>query len=194
MARLPNVGSDLDAWGDILNEYLLVAHNADGTQKESGLPPGALVPYAGASAPTGFLLCDGSAVSRTTYAALYGVIGATYGAGDGSTTFNLPDLRGRVPVGIALSGGHAEVSSLGANDGASLANRRPKHGTGFFGTTGGGGGPGPNPTFIASGVTGAVQNYLQADYPLSGNAGMTGLPAGPVNQPSYIVVNFIIKT
>ncbi len=54
---------------------------------------GMITPYAGASAPAGFLLCDGSAVSRTTYAALFSVTSTTYGAGDGSTTFNLPNLK-----------------------------------------------------------------------------------------------------
>jgi microcystin-dependent protein len=55
--------------------------------------------WAAASAPTGWLLCDGSAVSRTTYAGLFAILSTTYGVGDGSTTFNLPDLRGRFPVG-----------------------------------------------------------------------------------------------
>ena len=55
--------------------------------------------FAGQTAPTGWLMCDGSAVSRTDYAGLYSVIGDTYGAGNGSTTFNLPDLRNRFPVG-----------------------------------------------------------------------------------------------
>jgi hypothetical protein len=61
--------------------------------------PGMVAAYAGSSAPSGWLLCDGTAVSRTTYSALFAAIGTSYGAGDGSTTFNLPDLRGRVPVG-----------------------------------------------------------------------------------------------
>lgn len=60
---------------------------------------GLIFPYAGSTAPAGFLLCDGSAVSRTTYADLFALIGTTYGAGDGSTTFNVPDLRGSVIVG-----------------------------------------------------------------------------------------------
>lgn len=64
-----------------------------------GTPSGSLVAYAGASAPSGWLLADGSAVSRTTYASLYTAIGTAWGVGDGSTTFNLPDMRGRVPVG-----------------------------------------------------------------------------------------------
>ncbi|BAO20617.1 putative tail collar domain-containing protein [Pseudomonas phage PPpW-3] len=53
------------------------------------------------------MLCYGQAVSRTTYAGLFAVIGITYGAGDGSTTFNLPDLRGRVPAGVDNMGGTA---------------------------------------------------------------------------------------
>ena len=66
---------------------------------------GMLVPYAGSSAPTGWLLCYGQAVSRTTYADLYAVLGSTYGSGDGSTTFNVPDLRGRVVAGQDDMGG-----------------------------------------------------------------------------------------
>jgi microcystin-dependent protein len=57
-------------------------------------PPGAVIMYAGSSAPTGYLLCDGSAVSRTTFAALFAVISTVYGVGDGSTTFNVPNTKG----------------------------------------------------------------------------------------------------
>lgn len=63
------------------------------------LPIGAITEYAGATAPTNWLICDGSAISRSTYADLFNVIGTTYGQGDGLTTFNLPDYTGRVPVG-----------------------------------------------------------------------------------------------
>ena len=59
-------------------------------------PPGVLQAYAGSTPPTGWLLCDGSAVSRTTYSALFSAIGTTWGIGDNSTTFNLPDGRGAV--------------------------------------------------------------------------------------------------
>ena len=77
------------------------------------VPPGMIAPYAGKTAPEGWLLCDGSAVSRTTYAALYAAIGTTYGAGNGSTTFTLPDLRGRVPAGANAS--NALASKAGAD-------------------------------------------------------------------------------
>jgi len=81
------------------------------------IPVGQLNPFAGATAPTGWLLCDGTAVSRTTYAGLYAVIGDTYGSGDGSTTFNLPDLRRRAPIGRGAS------DTLGGSDGITYASR-----------------------------------------------------------------------
>lgn len=68
-------------------------------------PTGAVLDFAGASAPSGWLLCYGQPVSRTTYADLFAVVGTTYGVGDGSTTFNLPDLRGRVAAGRDDMGG-----------------------------------------------------------------------------------------
>jgi microcystin-dependent protein len=66
-------------------------------------PAGIVMPFAGSVAPQGYLLCDGSAVSRTDYADLFAAIGTTYGAGDGSSTFNVPDLSGRVVLGVSQS-------------------------------------------------------------------------------------------
>ena len=66
-------------------------------------PAGIVMPFAGSTAPQGYLLCDGSAVSRDTYSALFTAIGTTYGSGDGSTTFNVPDLSGRVVLGVSQS-------------------------------------------------------------------------------------------
>lgn len=63
------------------------------------IPIGKIDMYAGSTAPAGWLLCDGSAISRTTYASLFAVIGTTYGTGDGSTTFNVPNLQGKFPIG-----------------------------------------------------------------------------------------------
>lgn len=82
--------------------------NADAinvAQLNALIPPGSVITTAATSAPSGWLLCSGAAVSRTTYADLFAVIGTTYGAGDGSTTFNLPDLRGRVAAGLDNMGG-----------------------------------------------------------------------------------------
>lgn len=75
--------------------------------KSSGVPSGTLVGYGGTAAPAGWLLCDGSAVSRTTYASLFTAISTTFGSGDGSSTFNLPDLRGRAIAGKDDMGGSA---------------------------------------------------------------------------------------
>lgn len=66
--------------------------------KVVSVPTGALMGFAGSTAPSGWLVCDGSAVSRTTYADLFARIGSTYGDGDGSTTFNLPDCDGYLPI------------------------------------------------------------------------------------------------
>ena len=81
------------------------------------MPTGSLMPYAGASAPTGYFLCDGSAKSRTTYAGLFAIIGTTYGVGDGSTTFNIPDLRGRVIAGQDDMGGSSANRLTGQSGG-----------------------------------------------------------------------------
>ncbi len=82
----------------------------------SSVPTGLISPYGGSSAPSGWLNCDGSAVSRATYSALFTAIGTTYGAGDGSTTFNLPDLRGRASVGIGQGSGLTN-RAIGASGG-----------------------------------------------------------------------------
>ena len=88
------------------------------------IPSGMLAPFAGATAPTGWFLCHGQAVSRSTYANLFAVLGTTYGAGDGTatsgTTFNLPDLRGRTIAGQDDMGGSA-ASRLTGDNGASTA-------------------------------------------------------------------------
>ena len=68
------------------------------------LPIGSYIQFAGSQAPAGFLVCNGGAISRTTYSALFAVIGTTYGGGDGSTTFNLPNLTDRFLQGSTTSG------------------------------------------------------------------------------------------
>lgn len=94
---------------------------------EPDIPNGAWMWYAGAAAPVGWLAMDGAAVSRTTYPALFGLLGTTYGAGDGSTTFNMPDMQGRSPVGL---GTHVDVNTIGKSDANAVANRRPNTPTG----------------------------------------------------------------
>jgi microcystin-dependent protein len=114
-----NVGPDANAVGGSLAVNGTV--NATSDVQVGGvsvqLPTGIMLPFAGStsSVPSGWLYCDGSAVSRTTYAKLYGVIGTTYGAGDGSTTFNLPDSRGRVIAGNDSTTGRLNASGQFAN-------------------------------------------------------------------------------
>ena len=103
------------------NNYVLTADSAQATGVKfadpntiiTPFPTASIVMYSGAAAPTSWFLCDGAAVSRTTYSALFAIISTTYGAGDGATTFNVPDMRGRVPVGVGTgTGGGATGTGL----------------------------------------------------------------------------------
>ena len=86
---------------------------------------GAIVAFAGTTEPEGWLFCDGAAISRTRYENLFNAIGEIYGAGDSSTTFNLPDLRGRFPLGLDNMGGtSADVVTAAEADSAGRQRRR----------------------------------------------------------------------
>lgn len=106
--------------GTATNRVLTPANLAAVLATLSSVPPGVIVPYAAATEPTGWLLCYGQAVSRTTYAALFAVLntdGLIYGVGDGSTTFNLPDARGRVVAGQDDMGGTSANRLTGVSGG-----------------------------------------------------------------------------
>lgn len=149
--------------------------------------------WAGDAAPAGFLLCDGTEISRGTFSALFGVIGTRFGAGNGSTTFNLPDFRGRLPVGVNTSIG--EHAAVGNNDGTGLGARRVRHRHsvndpghrhiyvnpgGSLGTGGAGGVSGPNynewTDTRGTGISVGPQTGLE-----------------PVDTSSFLTINFIIK-
>lgn len=153
------------------------------------VPVGSLQAYAGSSAPTGWLLCDGSAVSRTTYSNLYSTIGTTFGSGDGSTTFNVPDMRGRHPIGAGTGVGQG-VSGSGAPSGTALTartlgafggdERLQAHAHslyGFDGVSYGAGAIGLMRNLFGSSVTGAHDQ--------SQGSGQ--------NMSPYVVTNYIIK-
>lgn len=105
-------------------------------------PPGSLMIWAGSTLPDRTLVCNAAAVSRTTYSALFRAIGTTWGAGDGSTTFNLPDFRGKMVIGadgssyiLGASGGSATTTLITANLPAhSHAVTDPGHTHAFTGT------------------------------------------------------------
>ena len=134
----------------------------------ASVPTGSLLPYAGASAPAGYLFCFGQAVSRATYAALFTALSTLHGAGDGSTTFNLPDLRGRAVAGkddmggtsanrlTGLSGG-VDGDVLGGSGGAEshllLTAEMPSHTHTFtYGTNDVNGGGGSFPMYNAGSI------------------------------------------
>jgi len=99
------IAAKFDANGKIGTTQLangaVTSEKIDSSTSQAICPVGTILPFAGSSAPSGnWLLCNGSAVSRTTYAGLFAVIGTAYGTGDGTTTFNLPDFRDKVMQGV----------------------------------------------------------------------------------------------
>jgi len=144
-------------------------------------PSGAIVSYAGSSAPDGYLLCDGSTVSRTTYADLYDVIGTTYGTGDGSTTFALPDLQDKFVLGkgdtystLAATGGETEHTLT--------TDEMPSH---HHTITGGTSGTAGYVTMESDGNSASTESSNGTNY--------TGGGEAHNNMPPYIVLNYIIK-
>ena len=112
-----------------MSNYEATRYDFDGANLTGiqGVNTGIIVPWSSASVPTGFLECNGANVSRSTYSDLFAVVGTTYGSGDGSSTFGLPDLQDNVAVGksnnkaLASTGGANTVTSTG-NVGGSTAN------------------------------------------------------------------------
>ena len=112
-----------------MSNYEATRYDFDGANLTGieGIPTATIVPWSDSSVPSGFLECNGAAVSRSTYSALFAIIGTTYGAGDGASTFNVPDLQDNVAVGksgtkaLASTGGANTVASTG-NVGGSTAN------------------------------------------------------------------------
>ena len=110
-----------------------------GTQVASSTPAGAVLSFAMNTAPTGWLECDGTAINRTTYATLFAAIGTTFGNGNGSTTFNIPDLRGVFVRGWAngkLNSGTDSIYDAGRNFGTEQADAFKAHSHTFKGATG----------------------------------------------------------
>lgn len=114
-------------------DTVLKQYSGDTAQVEVvGVPSGTVLDFAGSTLPAGYLLCSGQAVSRTTYSRLFAVIGSTWGNGDGSTTFNVPDLRGRATFGKDNMGGSTagRITVAGGNfDGTVLGNTGGSQGT-----------------------------------------------------------------
>ncbi len=143
--------------------------------------------FAGVTAPSGWLACDGSAVSRTAYSALFNVIGTTFGAGDGATTFSLPDMRGRVPVGVGTGTGltNRALAAIGGEENHALSNAEmPVHNHG--GTAGGG----PFATPYPAGTWPTTGGGAEAANPTIPN---DGGGAAHNNMQPFLAINFIIR-
>lgn len=153
------------------------------------LPAGTIIPFAGNVVPEGFLICNGAAVSRTTYASLFAAIGTLYGTGDGSTTFNLPDARDRVLQGA--SGTHSTGSYIAAG----LPNiRGDAHSPDFVYGTGDSGFVSPNTISNTAGGLGAPFTVTRAgnlNFDASRYSAIYG--ASTTVQPNATAVQYLIK-
>jgi microcystin-dependent protein len=152
--------------------------------REDSTPTGAITGFGGTTAPTGYLMCDGTAVSRAAYADLFSVISTGYGVGDGTTTFNVPDMQGNVAVGIGASG----ITSLGDTGGEQthtlITSEMPAHThtdtLDLYALEVGAG--------RAFGTSGSAQGTSAI------TSDSTGGDGAHQNMMPYVGVNFIIKT
>jgi len=157
------------------------------------MPSSTILPYAATVAPTGYLLCDGAAISRTTYSTLFGLVGTTYGVGDGSSTFNIPDLRGRVIAGQDDMGGSSadrlttaksglNGDNLGATGGDEehiLATAEMEH---------------TNTTTTTSHNVSAGSGVITAPFAATTGTIASSSATGHANVQPTIILNYIIKT
>lgn len=163
-----------------------------------------------ASSPAGWLLCDGSAVNRTTYADLFNAIGTSYGVGDGTTTFNVPDFRGRGPVGAGTGSGltaralgqtggeEAHILTLGELAQHSHTVTDPQHSHGINSP---GGLIVVQDNTATNGIVGGAIQKMQGRGDVTINNGATGITVQNTgsntahnNMQPYGVATFVIKT
>ena len=197
MADFPTAKTNaVDNVTDVLAKHINNLENKvgiDGSTDSSSLdykvrhviPAGTITMFGGSSAPTGYLLCDGSAVSRTTYADLFTAIGTTYGTGDGSTTFNVPNVKGKVPVG--RDSGDTSFDTLGETGGEKThtltSAEMPSHRHAL-------------PTYPSNSSAGGYITWFNgtATGSFAPNSAYTGGGGAHNNLQPYIVFNYIIKT
>ena len=151
------------------------------------VPTGAILPYGGSSAPSEFLLCNGAAVSRTTYSSLFTVISTTFGVGDGSTTFNLPDMKDVFPMGKGTT-----YSTLGGTGGAATKNLAHTHTMTLSGYTTSTDVPGFRPGILAA-ASSESNDYSALKVTGTVASGSGGSATQDVLNP-YLTLNYIIKT
>jgi microcystin-dependent protein len=187
-----------------MSNYEATRYDFDGANLTGieGIPTATIVPWSSSSVPSGFLECNGAAVSRSTYSALFAIVGTTYGAGDGASTFNLPDLQDNVAMGksgtkaLASTGGANTVAASGTVGGTTANATLSTAQLASHSHTGGGGG--------GQAVSVAPEASALSSNPSTGNTGsgtghqhnmsatFTG-SATSVVQP-YLTIIYIIKT
>lgn len=166
-------------------EYLIMSDS---------VPIGAIQSYGGNVAPSGWLICDGRAISRTEYSELFYVIGTTYGSGDGSATFNIPDLKGRTLVGVGNSGATGATNhTLGQKSGEEThkleISEMPQHNHSQYANVGNAATGQTNLDDIAGCANINTQNVLVGARTTSD----TGGNGYHNNMQPYLVTNYIIK-
>jgi microcystin-dependent protein len=160
------------------------------------MPTGAIIPWSVTVAPSGYLLCNGTSVNRTTYAALFAVVSTLYGTGNGSTTFNVPDLRGRFMAGWGAGSSNALTSvTVGMVDGSAMANiggteavtlsvaQIPAHTHAIVPHQG-----------EATGQPGGLDRSSETAAQTTIDSGSTGGDGAHSNIPPVLMINFVIKT
>lgn len=168
------------------------------TALSSAMPVGEISMYAGSSVPTGYLECDGAAVNRTTYASLYAIVGTLFGVGDGSTTFNLPDMKGRVAVGYKST--DTDFDAVGEASGANTKDLSHTHTQSHTHTVSGttaalsGTAVADGGSFYSTATSGHTHTFSDT----SGEPSVTTTDSGGSATQSvlnpYITLKFIIKT
>jgi microcystin-dependent protein len=194
--------------------YVATYNNSDAafylknfTANPYGIPLGGMMPYIGSTAPnTAFVIPIGQAISRATYATLFSLVSTTYGVGDGSTTFNVPDLRGRTVFGpdsggsarITVAGGNFDGTVIGGTGGAQnhvlTSGEMPVH-THSASTSVDG-----SPTFFEGPGTNSAQTGTGANNPtaigsisLTTTIGSAGSGAAHTSMPPAIVLPYILR-
>lgn len=172
------------------------AESATGVLATQVVPPGVVAPFVGGTAPPGWLFCDGAAVSRTTYANLFAIIGTSSGVGDGSTTFNLPDYRGRFLRGADEGTGRdpdaiARTAENGGSPGPGIGSLQDDALEGHFhyikaivGSAVGGSAL----SFNANRTDWNINTGSQVDF-----LGVTAFAGGSETRPTNVAVKFIVK-
>lgn len=181
MSNPSSIGLQGVADSDNVSEYQVAINNHRDSLTNLLPPIGSLNPYAGAADPnTNWLICDGRAISRTTYSALFAVAGTIYGSGNGSSTFNLPDMRGIFPLGV--SGSYSRGARGGETTHVLTIGEIPSHSHTYLHTVWNAYTTAPGPGY-----------NIPAEGENTQSTGTAGGGNGHNNMPPYMALNYIIR-